>query len=320
MPNKSINNDLNVVCLAGGVGGAKLAHGLAQILLPNRLTIIGNTGDDFVHCGLRICPDLDTVMYTLAGAADQEKGWGRANESWRTMKAMADLGGPDWFNLGDTDLATHMVRTHLMEHDGRTLTAATQHLCQQFGVGPALLPMCNEPAPTTIETADSILPFQVWFVQERWQPEVKTIHLAEDPIATPQVRHALENADIVIIAPSNPFVSIDPILNVYPIRALIEDVPQAVVAVSPIISGEAVKGPAAKLMRELGMESTAAAVANYYDVVLDGFVYDKQDEGSVTTDELPLLCTNTLMHTPADRVRLAQEVLAFAAELIEEEL
>lgn len=305
---------MNVVCLAGGVGGAKLADGLARLVPPQNLTIIVNTGDDFQHLGLIICPDLDTVMYALGDVANVETGWGRAGESWHTIAEVGRLGGPDWFRLGDLDLATHLTRTHLLQ-EGQTLTAVTRHLCRHFHIQPDVLPMSDQPTPTLIETDGRILPFQTWFVQERWQPPVHKIHLPTDARATPQVAARLEKADLVIIAPSNPFVSIDPILNVYPIRPMLEDLPRAVVAVSPIIGGQAVKGPAAKMMQEMGMDVSSAAVAAYYGDLLDGFVYDAQDDGLLAQGDLALLCVDTLMHTSADRVRLAQDVLNFALEI-----
>lgn len=307
-------SNLKIVCLAGGVGGAKLADGLAQIVPPENLTIIVNTGDDFEHLGLKICPDLDTVMYTLGGVANTETGWGRAGESWRTMGAVGQLGGPDWFGLGDLDLAAHLVRTQML-HEGKSLTAVTQHLGRQFNIQPDVLPMSDQPAPTLIETDDGTLPFQVWFVKERWQPPVKQVILPDDVRAAPAVLKALENADLILIAPSNPFVSVAPILNVYPIRAMLEDLPQAVVAVSPIIGGQAVKGPAAKMMGEMNLPATARAVAEYYGDLIDGFVYDQQDAGTLDGLDVAQLCVDTLMHTPADRARLAQAGLTFAMQL-----
>ena len=312
----SAGDDFNVVCLAGGVGGAKLADGLARVVAPERLTIIVNTGDDFTHLGLKVCPDLDTVMYTLGGVANTETGWGRADESWRAIEEVTRLGGPDWFRLGDLDLATHLTRTQALQ-DGATLTAATRQLHAGFGIAPAVLPMSDQPAPTLIETTTGeILPFQVWFVRERWQPAVRRVVLPEDVRATATVIRALETADIVIMAPSNPFVSIDPILNVYPIRALLEDTPQTVIAVSPIVGGQAIKGPAAKMMTEMGLDSTAGAVAGYYGHMIDGFVYDVQDDGLAVEEGLGLLCTDTVMKTAGDRQRLAEETLAFAMELM----
>lgn len=311
-------SNLKIVCLAGGVGGAKLADGLKQIVPPKNLTIIVNTGDDFEHLGLTICPDLDTVMYTLGGVANPETGWGRAGESWRAMGAVGQLAGPDWFNLGDLDLATHLVRTQMLK-DGESLTAVTRHLCHQFNIQPAILPMSDRPAPTLIETDDGTRPFQVWFVKERWQPPVKRVVLPEDIRATPGVLKAMEHADLVLIAPSNPFVSVEPILNVYPIRAMLEDLPQAVVAVTPIIGGQAVKGPAAKMMAEMNLPVTARAVAEYYGDLIDGFVYDQQDAGSLDGVTVAQLCVDTWMHTADDRARLAQDVLTFALELADNE-
>ena len=305
-----------VVLLAGGVGGARLADGLARVLPPDRLTVVVNTGDDFRHLGLTICPDLDTVTYMLAGVNNDETGWGRAGESWRALDEVARLGGPAWFRLGDLDLATHLARSHWLD-EGESLTAVTRRLCAGFGIAPAVLPMCDQPAPTLIVTdGGEVLPFQTWFVRERWQPVVRRVALPEDARATAAVIRVLEAADVVIIAPSNPFVSIAPILNVYPIRALIEDVPRAVVAVSPIIAGQALKGPAAKMMGELGLEASAAAVAGYYGHLIDGFVYDQQDAGMAAEDGLALLCTDTIMSGTAGRERLAREVLGFAVELM----
>lgn len=314
--NSSDSTFPRVVCLAGGVGGAKLADGLARVLPPENLTVIVNTGDDFRHLGLTICPDLDTVMYTLGGIANPETGWGRAGESRRAISEVGRLGGPDWFNLGDLDLATHLTRAHWLDA-GETLTAATRRLCDGFGIRAAVLPMSDQSAPTIIETDEGeVLPFQVWFVRERWQPVARRVLLPEDARATAAVVRALETADLVIIAPSNPFVSIDPILNVYPIRALIEDVPRAVVAVSPIVAGRAIKGPAAKMMAERGMDVSAAAVAAYYGHLIDGFVYDCRDVGISAEDGLALLCADTMMTGEAERERLAREVLDFAGELV----
>ena len=306
---------MKVVVLAGGVGGAKLADGISQSLPAEDVTIVVNTGDDFEHLGLTICPDLDTVMYRLANVANDETGWGRSSESWHAIAEVARLGGPDWFRLGDLDLATHLTRTHLLK-EGLTLTAVTQHLCQKMGINVTILPMSNQPAPTKIQSNETIYPFQTWFVQEKWQPLVTKILLPEDVRATRAVIRAFETADLVLIAPSNPFVSVDPILNVYPIRELLMDLPKAVIAVSPIVGGEAVKGPAAKMMQEMGLPLASQTVATYYGDLIDGFVYDTQDAGSC--DDLPLAtcCLDTMMHNQADRLRLAQEILQFANKLL----
>lgn len=311
-----MTNEMNVVLLAGGVGGAKLAHGLVQLLPPERLTIVVNTGDDFEHLGLKVCPDLDTVMYTLAGVANTETGWGRAGETWRTMEAVAALGGPDWFRLGDLDLATHLTRTHLLRA-GETLTAVTRHLFQKLGIAHPVLPMSNQPAPTMIATDTAVLSFQEWFVRQRWQPSVREVQLPGDAMTSHAVALALQEADVVIIAPSNPFVSIDPILNCYPVQANMMDLPRAVVAVSPIIGQAAVKGPAAKMMQEKGLAVSATAVADYYGELIDGFVYDMVDKGQMDTHPLPTLCIDTMMPDGVARRRVAEAVLAFAVAMVE---
>ncbi len=307
--------DYNIVCLAGGVGGAKLAHGLAQIVPPERLTIIVNTGDDFRHLGLTICPDLDTVMYALAGCANPATGWGRAGETFRAIEEVGRLGGPDWFRLGDLDLATHLIRSQWLA-EGQTLTAVTRHLCRRLGIQPDVLPMSNQPAPTFIQSGERRLPFQTWFVEERWQPPVERVILPDDVRASAQVTQKLETADVVVLAPSNPFVSLDPILNVYPIREMVMDLPLAVVAVSPIVGGQAVKGPAAKMMGEMGLAASATAVREYFGDLIDGFVYDTQDAGAAEQMAGPTLCVDTMMHNDADRRRLAQDVLALAQRII----
>lgn len=310
---KSRLESLKIVLLVGGVGGAKLADGFARLVAPENLTIIVNTGDDFSHMGLHISPDVDTVMYTLAGVANPETGWGRVGESWQTMAEVGRLGGPGWFRLGDLDLAAHLTRSHLLAN-GRTLTQAIQHLCGRLGVSIPVLPMSDQPAPTMIETDEGLLPFQEWFVERQWQPVVKKVHLPEDVRATPQVAAALEKADYVAIAPSNPFVSIDPILNVYPIREMVNDLPELVIAVSPIIGGRAVKGPAAKMMVELGMEVSPEAVADYYGELIDLFVYDERDKLLGQRSQPKFLQLNTMMIDENDRLNFAANLLQNALE------
>lgn len=299
--------------LAGGVGGARMADGFAQCVPGENLTVIVNTGDDFQHMGLTICPDLDTVTYTLAGVANAETGWGRAGESWRTIEEVERLGGPTWFRLGDLDLALHLARTQLIQQ-GHKLSTVTRQLCERLGVTPTVLPMSDQPAPTLLATDEGVLAFQEWFVARQWQPAVSEVLLPEDVRAPGAVIAALERADLVILAPSNPFVSIDPILNVYPIRAMITDLPDAVVAVSPIIRGAALKGPAAKMLRERGLPVSPQGIIDYYSDLIDIFVYDCQDEGQVTAPEHELLCTDTIMPDRAGRARLAQEILSFTQE------
>ena len=308
-------SNLKFIVLAGGVGGAKLVDGFSQVLAPENLAIIANTGDDFQHFGLTICPDIDTIMYTLAGEANSDTLWGRSQESWRTFEEISRLGGPSWFKLGDLDLAAHLVRTDLLSK-GRTLTQATTNLANRFSVANSLLPMSDQPAPTLIESDQGLLSFQTWFVEKAWRPIVKQVRLPVDIKATVQVMTALDEADIVVVAPSNPFVSIDPILNVYPIREAVSDMPKLVVGVSPIVGGKAIKGPAAKMMAELGMEPSSGAVADYYDSLLDAFVFDNLDEDSGMSKELILYQTNTIMTNRHDRRVLASQIVDLASELI----
>jgi LPPG:FO 2-phospho-L-lactate transferase len=310
---KSRLSSLKIVLLVGGVGGAKLADGFARLVAPENLTIIVNTGDDFTHLGLHISPDVDTVMYTLAGVANPETGWGRVGESWQVMDEIGRLGGPDWFRLGDLDLATHLTRSHMLAN-GRTLTETIKHLCGRLGVSIPILPMSDQPAPTMVETDEGLLPFQNWFVERQWQPAVKKIHLPEDVRATPQVAAALEMADYVAIAPSNPFVSIDPILNVYPIKEMVSDLPELVMAVSPIIGGQAVKGPAAKMMAEMGLDVSPEAVADYYGELIDLFVYDERDEPLNQRSQPVFKQMNTLMNNEDDRLSFAANLLQNALE------
>lgn len=316
---QSTIHDLKVVLLAGGVGGAKLADGVAQVVPPDNLTIVVNTGDDFKHLGLVICPDLDTVMYNLAGVDNPETGWGRQGDSWRTIAEVGRLGGPDWFKLGDLDLALHLTRSHLLAK-GCTLTEATRLFCDHFGIKAQLLPMTDQPAPTIIACEEGLLPFQNWFVERHWRPAVWEVRLPEDVRTTSQVALAIERTDLILIAPSNPFVSIDPILNVYPIRAMVSDLPKLVVAVSPIIAGKAVKGPAAKMMGEMGMEVSSATIAGYYGDLIDVFVFDRRDsallkkEGSIK--DLVTFQTDTIMHDRQDRRHLALQILDFSMELL----
>ena len=247
------------VALSGGVGGAKLSLGLAQ-LLGERLTVIVNTGDDFEHLGLHISPDVDTALYTLAGVVNPETGWGRRDETWTFMAALQQLGGPGWFKLGDADLATHIERTRRLR-SGETLTSITAHLAQSFGVKSRILPMCDEALRTVVETDQGPLAFQDYFVREQCRPTVRAIRFdgAQAAKPSPQVRAALADPALagIIICPSNPWLSVDPILAVPGLREAIRASGAPVIAVSPIIAGKAVKGPTAKIMRELNLEPGA---------------------------------------------------------------
>jgi len=306
---------LKIVALAGGVGGAKLAHGLAQVLPPEDLTVIVNTGDDFEHYGLYICPDLDTVCYTLAGIANPETGWGRANETWNAIENSAKLGGLDWFKLGDKDLGTHLERTRRLE-EGYSLSQITRDFCKAWGIQHTVLPMSDKPVRTFVETEEGELAFQEYFVHRRCEPRVKGFWFDGVEQAEPVrgAREAIQAADAVIICPSNPWVSIDPILRV--LSPLLSGERSGVrsVAVSPIIGGQAVKGPAAKMYRELGIEPSALAVAKHYQGLVTDFVLDHIDEQlneSVKGLSMRTYVTNTLMKSHEDRKRLATDLLKF---------
>jgi LPPG:FO 2-phospho-L-lactate transferase len=334
---------MNIVTLAGGVGGAKLAQGLALVptLTPSpspipcprsggtasrkgegSLTIIVNTGDDFEWHGLTVCPDLDTVTYTLGGVANTITGWGVADDTFEAIGALQRLGVEPWFKIGDRDLATHVYRTELLRK-GKTLTEATQIITHALGIQATILPMTDDRFRTMVETDQGVLEFQEYFVRQQWQPMITRILFegAETAQATPQVIGALQQADAIIIAPSNPFVSVEPILRVTPTLAFPHHDEggnkgggQPVAAVSPIVGGQAIKGPAAKMFRELGWEPSAFAVAQHYQGLVTHFVLDQLDavqESAIQSLGMKTLVTNTIMQTVDDRVRLASEVVEF---------
>lgn len=309
---------MRVVALAGGVGGAKLVDGLAKNLSPEELIIIVNTGDDFDHLNLRICPDLDTICYTLAGIASQETGWGRRDESWHVLESVSELGGPDWFRLGDRDLGTHLERTRrLMLGEG--LSQITSDFCRAWGIEFTVLPVTDDHVPTWVYTEAGEMPFQEYFVYHRCKPRVNGFRFknAEHAHPAPGVLESLQNADLVIICPSNPWVSIDPILAIPGVRSCLASLP--VVAVSPIIGGKAVKGPAAKMFAELGIEPSSFSVSQHYREMLGGFVLDSIDidqVGYIQMGGIETFVTETLMVTSDDRHRLAKEVLDFSENLI----
>ena len=302
----------NIVALVGGVGGAKLAHGLAQILPPERLTIVVNTGDDFWHYGLRICPDLDTVMYTLAGLVDPVNGWGVAGDTTAALEALRRYGEDPWFRLGDRDIALHLMRTERLRQ-GERLTSFAREMAHRLGIGPAVLPMTDHEVATIVHTRDDgPLPFQVYFVKRRWEPVVTAIEFdgAAGASVSPEVAAALEQADAILIAPSNPWLSVAPILAVPGLRALLEAKDRPRVAITPIVGGRALKGPAAKLMAELGYAVTPESVAAYYGSVINGFVVDTRDP-QLELPGLHVLRTDTIMHTDGDRARLAADILSW---------
>lgn len=302
---------MSVVALAGGVGGAKLVHGLAQILEPEALQVVVNTGDDFWHSGLRICPDLDTVTYTLAGLASSETGWGRADETWSVFAELKRFGEFDWFQLGDRDLALHLFRTGMLA-SGRTLTETTREICRVLGIPSQVLPMSDDAVGTMVTTEGGELPFQEYFVKHHWQPAVKGFRFdgMETARPTKEVCTAIEQADTVILAPSNPWVSIHPILALTGIKELLFK--KRVVAVSPIIGGKAVKGPAAKMFDELGIKPSAYAVASQYKSVIRTFILDHADAeqvGGIEAMGMQTFTADIMMRDAADRKRLAQEIL-----------
>lgn len=311
-------NCLKIVALAGGVGGAKLAHGLAQRLSPECLTIIVNTGDDFEHLGLYISPDLDTVCYNLARINNPETGWGRDNETWNAMHNLTTLGAPDWFNLGDNDLATHLERTRRL-HAGQTLTQVTKNFCQTWGIRTCVIPMSDDRIQTWVDTDRGKLLFQEYFVRFQCQPRVKGFEFrgVEKAAPAPGAIEAISQADLIVICPSNPWVSIQPILTVPGLREAMAN--RVVVAVSPLIGGQALKGPAAKMYSEMGFTPSALAVAQHYGSLLSGFILDDADQslaGAVEASGIRPMVTNIFMNSIPERARLALETIQFGEKLI----
>jgi LPPG:FO 2-phospho-L-lactate transferase len=303
---------MKVVALSGGVGGARLLDGLAWALGPGDLTAVVNTGDDFTHWGLHVSPDVDTVMYTLAGLADEQRGWGLTGETFAALSMVRRFGGSDWFALGDHDLATHLTRSEALRA-GESLTAVTARLCRALGVRHPVLPMADGPVRTLIDTeGEGTLSFQDWFVRRRAEPKVRAVRFDGDAGPAPGVIDAIGGCDVVVFGPSNPYVSLDPILTRPGVRQAIARKP--VVALSPIVGGAAIKGPLASMIREIaGSEPTAGAVERHYRGLVTGLVVESGDEASVR--EMPVLGTSTVMRSRDDRLRLAQEILAFAAEV-----
>jgi LPPG:FO 2-phospho-L-lactate transferase len=308
----------HVVALCGGVGGAKLAHGLAMALQPEDLSIVVNTGDDFEHLGLHIAPDLDSVLYALAGLSDPVRGWGRRDETWAFMEALRGLGGASWFRLGDRDLAVHVERSWRLAR-GATLSEVTAHLGRALGITARVLPMSDDPVRTRVLTAEGWLDFQDYFVRRQCQPVVRefTFDGAGTARAQPDALAALERRDLraIVICPSNPFVSVEPILAVPGMRAAVQQSAAPVVAVTPIIGGKAVKGPTAKMMVELGLDVNGAAVARRYAGLIDGFIVDAADPLPQPLQGVTFFTAATLMVSAADRLRLARAALQAADAL-----
>lgn len=307
-----------VLALCGGIGGAKLALGLYRVLGAGQLTVVVNTGDDFEHLGLSISPDLDTVLYTLAGLADPERGWGRAQETWNFMESLRQMGGEPWFQLGDRDLAMHILRTQWLRA-GKTLSEFAAHVAGRFAIAARILPMSDAAVRTIVVTAEGDLPFQRYFVARRCEPVVRAIRFAGAKEAEPPGGLAQLMTDpslqAIVICPSNPYLSVDPILAVPGIAAALAASAAPVIAVSPIIGGQAVKGPTAKIMAELGVAVTTETIAAHYRGLIDGLVIDAADAADRERVGVPVLATRTMMRDIADRERLARDVIAFADTL-----
>lgn len=301
-----------VIMLCGGVGGAKLALGLDRSLPRGDLSIIVNTGDDFDHLGLRICPDLDTVLYTLADLVHREQGWGRANETFSVLEEIARSGGPDWFRLGDRDLALHLQRTARWRLGDR-LTKITADFVERFNVASTILPMTDSVVATVLETAEGTLDFQDYFVRRRCEPIVQRIEYRGAATATMSAELSLALAsprlERIVIAPSNPLLSIAPILAITGMRERLRRAGVPIIAVAPLIGGRAIKGPTVKLMQELGMRSSVLAIAEYYADLVDAWVIDSVDGHEATKFGGVVALTDTLMQTTEDRLRVAQSVL-----------
>ncbi|CAB1370865.1 2-phospho-L-lactate transferase [Denitratisoma oestradiolicum] len=309
---------MSVVALSGGIGGAKLALGLYRSLPPGKLTVIANTGDDFDHLGLHISPDVDTTLYTLSGLANPVLGWGRRDETWTFMETLERLGGETWFRLGDGDLALHVERTRRLAA-GQTLSQVIAAMAQRLGITASILPMSDDPVRTRVATTEGELDFQEYFVRHQCRPVLTGMDYRGAPGARPAPAIAAALADpaleAVIICPSNPYLSIAPILAVPGLRDMLKKASAPVIAVSPLIGGKAVKGPTAKIMTELGIPVSPAAVTDYYGSLIDGFILDQRDASLADGLKSTVKLADTLMNTLEDRERLARECLAFAKEL-----
>jgi len=314
-----------VIALSGGIGGAKLALGLANILDSDELFVVANTGDDFEYMGLPVCPDTDTLLYTLGGICNTETGWGRAEETWAYMRAL-EKNHPEqaWFRLGDKDIETHKYRKKALA-SGKSLTEVTADLAQQCGVGQTIIPMSDDPVRTWVlaesESGPDWLPFQEYFVKHQCEPRIHQFEYkgARQATVPPQLEAALSDRSTraVVICPSNPFLSVDPILAVPGMKALLKNCAAPVIAVSPLVGGKALKGPTAKIMQELGMAIDVVSIAGHYQGIIDGLVIDQQDRGqleAVKATGVKVAVTNTVMVSLEDRKQLARDVLNFATE------
>lgn len=314
---------VKVLALSGGVGGAKLALGLSRRLLPGELAVLVNTGDDFTHLGLRICPDLDTVLYTLADVVHAGQGWGRADETFGFMDELRRQGGPDWFMLGDRDLVLHIERTRRLG-EGERLSTIVNDVVSRFGVATRLLPMSDAPVSTMLETDAGSLEFQHYFVRLRAMPVVHRLHYTGAAQARPtdETLDLLRSAalEAIVLFPSNPYLSIDPILAVPGLRRALRAAEVPIVAVSPLVGGRAVKGPTVKIMQELGVDASAVSIAAHYEGLIDGLLIDESDATRETLDALAARglqvgVTATLMKTIDDRERVAEAALTLAESI-----
>jgi LPPG:FO 2-phospho-L-lactate transferase len=303
------SNAAPILALAGGVGGAKLVLGLSRVLPPKDLVIVVNTGDDEEFHGLHVSPDLDTMMYTLSGLANPETGWGLADETFHTLKMLSSYGADTWFNLGDKDLATHIRRRQLLDQ-GFTLSEVTRDLCRALGVDHTIAPMSDDPVRTLLDTDEGILSFQEYFVQRKCEPRARGVSFqgAEEASPSPAFYAALDKARAIVFCPSNPFLSLDPILVVKGVRELVAAFPGPRIAVSPIVGGAALRGPAAKMLEELGHPVSCLGVAQRYSGLWDQFILDNADKAqahAIQSLGMEPLVTNTVMNTTQDKEALA---------------
>ncbi|MGB0485496.1 MAG: 2-phospho-L-lactate transferase [bacterium] len=318
---KKQNNSPKFIAVSGGVGGAKLALGLEKIIQSEDLMVVGNVGDDFRHFGLHISPDIDTLLYTLSGKSDVEKGWGLANETWQFMSAMKELGGDTWFQLGDRDLATHVERTRRLQN-GESLSEITDYFRRTFGIGATIIPATDDQLRTIVETDIGVLNFQEYFVRERCNPRIHNLHFQGSESAFPQQKltKALRNKKLqsIIFCPSNPLLSIDPILSIQGLKRAFADSGAKIVAVTPIVGGAAIKGPAAKNLSELGYPVSATTVAKHYQGLIHGFVLDKRDQQETQQIEqlgIAVLVAETIMNDLETKTQLAEKTLQFAKSI-----
>ena len=313
-------SDNNLIAISGGIGGAKLCYGLDQILQPEQLRVIANTGDDFLYLGFYISPDIDTLIYTLAGVNNKETGWGREDETWKTHNVLGELGADNWFKLGDKDLALHLHRSKALKN-GETLTSITQDIAERFKLKNIILPMSDHIIQTVVDTDKGSMPFQEYFVKESTTPKVREISFeSKHPKTTKEVLEAINDPELsgFLIAPSNPYLSIDPILSIDEIKQTLMQSNKPRVAVSPIIGRDSVKGPTAKIMQEMGLEVNVMTIANHYENLIDGLIIDNTDEEHIQAIEsfgVKVKVTNILMHDNDDKTRLAEEAIEFLNEL-----